>query len=131
MALKKTVTVHGVLVPDNTVHFSHSVPRFPPGVMLTYHVIGCVRARVLVTYIIRTDPGTYPHSEPNCCAKIIEQVPNRGWNSTTLKWKKEPLPIPARGWNPTTPQREKDSNSGGHTHNNLSQNLYQLLVILF
>ena len=66
------------------------------------------RARVVVyKYVIRTDPGTYAHSESKSCEKIIEHVPARGWKPTTPQWKKVPLSGSARGWNPATPQRKR------------------------
>ena len=74
---------------------------------------------MMVKYAIHTDPGTYTHSESKICAKMIKEVPSRGWNTTSTKWKKEPLSDTSRGWNPTTPQWKKDMHSGGHTHNNL------------
>ena len=85
------------------------------------------RMRGMVTYAIHTDPGTYAHLEPKSFEKMIEQVPTRGWNSTTPQWKKEPLSSPARCWKPTTPQQKNDLHSTVHT----KQLQSQLLLVNF
>ena len=41
-----------------------SVPRITTKAMLAYHTIGCGIAIIMVTYVIRIEPGTYAHSEP-------------------------------------------------------------------
>ena len=71
----------GVL--SHVLYFNHPSIRPRGNVGLPENV--CGRSRVMGTYVIRTYLGTYVHSEPNSCARMIEHVPARGWNSSTPK----------------------------------------------
>ena len=41
------------------------VPRLATKEILAYHEIGCRKAKVIVRYVIITDPVTYEYFEPN------------------------------------------------------------------